>query len=825
MHTFHLKTILIVSIYSYKFLLFYVILFNMYTCFHCDSDRYQNNNATKVLDHISSSHLQFRTENKNKLPEYRCIKTNCKTFRSRSGILKHIKTNCVTLNSLSLNNSTLTNNSPSATNNCSLSLNNNPPVEVETEIIVDEDENVAANHTISLFQKNVQDFFDYLKRQGLPESSINSIHSYQEKLMNNVIDLTKECKSEKISTELKKYRSAHLRKSNFKKHRHYFSVRQFSLKVVRTKSRKNSRIVYSNKQCRFSYIDINKTIEIIFKNKSFRHIYDTYNNDHSCNRKIMEGYCCGSKFKKSPFFKKYPKGVQIQIYYDDFGVNNALGNKSRNQKLGAIYFSIKNLPNFFLSKQNHIYLVCLFKVKHLKGNPKLFNVILSKISSDINILQKRGFEVDGQQICGQLTSLCYDNLGANTICGMNRSFNASWYCRVCKLSKESCRIHYRVPTSMFRNGVESKRLLCRRGDKLGLVFQSKLNEIVGFNVFDNVTADPMHDVLEGGIPIVLLFFFNHLISNNILTANAIENLILNYNFPSLESKNKIQKINITDSVKFGLYASQYRSLIFHIPFIFHNCKDKVADTVWNSVTYIIEITRISFSYRIPYEVIEQFEDKVEYFLKHLLDNGLILTPKLHMLTHYTELMRRMGPIAHYNTLHYEHFHQQFIKMTKNLKIFKNLTKTLSDNYLQSFIIKWGKSDFIETEICGKKLCSPEDKLSNYECYLNGYDLSDCQELKSVNKGFLYKEGLLLVKIINNLYDFYYIVKVLKSEDDFKFLVRKCKTLCFNIFFQCFEIEFCDDYTIIPYSLLFIRTTFNYVKFADKYFVIFQSIIC
>lgn len=507
----------------------------MYTCYICPEDnRFCHIDPKKVYKHMSSYHLEICSEDNNKLPKYPCIKTNCKTFRTWSALLRHIKKDC-NFNSIS---------EESRNNFVRLKPSEKPSSSKKnfsnhkTRETIDEVDN---NPNLESFQTNLQELFNSLKTQGVSESFINDFYLAQKKIFNNIENVSQNEGWENIHSELDKYKTTYLRNKTFKTHKHYFSAKQYSIKLKRSKTKTKGKKRMKNKQCTFSYIHINKSLEIIFSNKSFRNLYENYNTHHSCNPKNLEGYCCGTNFKKSSFFKKHSSGLQIQIFYDDFVVNNSLGNKSINKKLGAIYFSIKNLPEYFLSKQDNIYLISLFKVKHIQQNYSLFNVILNRIRCDIKLLQSKGILIESKQFWGQLTSLSYDNLGANIICGMKRSFSAKNYCRICKLPKDSCKNTTEVEPDMLRNGRESKQIFLREGDKLGLVFYSKLNDIPGFNVFDNVSVDPMHDVDEGAIPFFLRIFFDHLLENNISTVDEITNVILEYELPSLETKNSIKK--------------------------------------------------------------------------------------------------------------------------------------------------------------------------------------------------------------------------------------------------------------------------------------------
>lgn len=51
--------------------------------------------------------------------------------------------------------------------------------------------------------------------------------------------------------------------------------------------------------------------------------------------------------------------IEIELYYDDFEVANPLGSKKTIYKIGAFYYTIKNLPNKFNSNTANVHLLAL----------------------------------------------------------------------------------------------------------------------------------------------------------------------------------------------------------------------------------------------------------------------------------------------------------------------------------------------------------------------------------------------------------------------------------------------------------------------------------
>lgn len=67
-------------------------------------------------------------------------------------------------------------------------------------------------------------------------------------------------------------------------------------------------------------------------------------------------------------FSKRKHAIQLQLFYDDFECANPLGSKKGIHKLGAIYFTLRNLSPKHNSMLHNIYLVALFHAQDIKTN-------------------------------------------------------------------------------------------------------------------------------------------------------------------------------------------------------------------------------------------------------------------------------------------------------------------------------------------------------------------------------------------------------------------------------------------------------------------------
>ena len=87
-----------------------------------------------------------------------------------------------------------------------------------------------------------------------------------------------------------------------------------------------------------------------------------------------------------------------------------------------------------------------------------------------------------------------ENLGINTIYGFVKSFQAHYYCRLCKCSKEICEHLCIEDESQLRTEEKYKRDLdlCD-SSKTGIQEEYIFNSLHKFHVVSNEYVDPMHD--------------------------------------------------------------------------------------------------------------------------------------------------------------------------------------------------------------------------------------------------------------------------------------------------------------------------------------------
>lgn len=106
----------------------------------------------------------------------------------------------------------------------------------------------------------------------------------------------------------------------------------------------------------FQYIPFLATLEMLLRNNEVRsQILD----GHTSLDGRMRDFCDGQKFQMNPLFGNEKHAVQINLFFDELEVVNPLGSKTGIHKLGAFYFTLKNLVPKFNSSLENIFLLAL----------------------------------------------------------------------------------------------------------------------------------------------------------------------------------------------------------------------------------------------------------------------------------------------------------------------------------------------------------------------------------------------------------------------------------------------------------------------------------
>lgn len=446
-------------------------------------------------------------------------------------------------------------------------------------------------------------------------------------------------------------------------------------------------------QSTMQVVPIISTLKSFFNQQENFDMYFKHQAEHRCQENVLENFCCGRVFKEQEFFQRNPDAIQIQLAIDDVELLNVLGSKSGLLKACAVYFIIRNIPHKFNSKLNNIFLVCICTADDLKTKNTDINNIWEVIVDEIKYLEQTGIKLNnGKILKGSLVGLAADNLGGKVALCMAESFNAIYYCRICKLSKTSCQTTLRDDLEQYRNGAHYSEMLEIVNNSENVDFQKTcgikrycvLNDLNHFDIFKNYSVDIMHDLNEGTIFHLLNHTFRYLDKNKVLKEEDLKDMAKYYQYPMYFRRDKPSELNKKRS-NLGQNAAQMKCLFLNLPFMFLKYEHDVhVKKIWPCVTTLLDIFQIVYSEVIDEADLIELEERVAMhlkLLKEILNTELI--PKHHFMTHYPNIIRMMGPLIHMSMFRFDAKHTDLKKFVRNTKNTINLNKTIAIKHQQS----------------------------------------------------------------------------------------------------------------------------------------------
>ncbi|KYN22123.1 hypothetical protein ALC57_05487 [Trachymyrmex cornetzi] len=430
----------------------------------------------------------------------------------------------------------------------------------------------------------------------------------------------------------------------------------------------------------------NSTLSIIFLKdvlKKFLELPNVYSSILShieeCKNSQLFTFFDSEYWKKVENEKENRIVLPLVLYFDDVEINNPLGSRKCIHKIGIIYSSILGLPYEFSSMLESIFLVQIHNYQDHKvlGNKRIFQHVVNQI---IN-LQENGIiiSINNQEykIFFILPFIIGDNLGLNTILGYSRNFRSNYCCRICygdisNLKKQSVENISELRT-------QENYLSHLRNQSFGIQEECIFNSISNFHVIDNVSVDPMHDILEGicryDLAKILRYFIDE---KQFFTLEILNKRILF--FDHISSNKNIPPNLSCESIKKGmiiLSASEMKFLIENLNFIIGDLIPK-NNCTWKLYLILSDILHITSISTITLENIERFNSLTSEYIK--LNLKLFKTPlkiKHHHLVHYSRLMKKFGPLNNMSSIRYEAKHKQVKEYSKVITSRKNACYTLS----------------------------------------------------------------------------------------------------------------------------------------------------
>lgn len=171
--------------------------------------------------------------------------------------------------------------------------------------------------------------------------------------------------------------------------------------------------------------------------------------------------------------------------------------------------------------------------------------------------------------------------------------------------------------------------------------------------------DPMHDLLEGVIPMIIKNIFQEAVKSGKLSIDELNHRITKFDYGQVESPVKpLGNFTILNLKSKGHTLSQSASqtwlLLRCFPFIFYDLFDSINYSK-ELISYLLEICFISFSNNLTLNLINDLKKAVELFHEVFLKrfSATSAINKIHHISHYYKLCIENGPVANNSCFMYE----------------------------------------------------------------------------------------------------------------------------------------------------------------------------
>lgn len=721
------------------------------------------------------------------------------------------------------------------------------PTSVRAQINVNHINNkfTLQNEPCREFDVFFESFVSNIRSMNIPEKSMDTFFCVCEDLVQNCQNLYKKLTPKEHEIEMcnvistgTDYVTDKLKSRNTSTKRHNYTKNRLSyVKSTETaigltwKSQVNcgQEIVnHTLTQTTYQYVSLIDTLKSLFLNADFKKMYFDFNESkkHVCRDGVYEDFCCGSIYKENSHFN--PTTLQIQLGIDDFEPCNALKSKSGLHKMCGVYMEVRNIHPELKSKICNIHLVAIANVQNLKGGDASFDIIAKRIVAELKLLETTGIRIDsGENLKGALINISADNLGANSVLG----FNAHYYCRMCECHKTDCQTLAHEMSTKFRQDNDYASLAALPCDNENVDYQASkgikkycvFNDLHNYSIFQNCTMDIMHDCNEGIIPFFIKTLFTFIMDKHILDLPDIQRVVRDFNYGYIWKKYKPSLIKMTKR-NLGQNAMQSYCLIIHLPFIFINSMEKLAD-IWCAMESLLQALQIIYSSCIRDSDIIRLQNCLQRHLSYLTDDvGVKLTPKHHFTTHYPNLIKKIGPLIHTWMMRFESKHKVFTDIAKRTNNFKNLAKTLANrNQEHTHAIR---NHAFKIDVQKSKSTYDIVKCAKFDQYkfILATLLTDGRllALKFLNCGpFQYRAGLMLI----DKKRIFEIIHVVQQNEQNLLVCQKYQLLQFNYILNSIEIE---EYDTPEYKLLYIdrlenKKTFDKIFHKNKSYIIADTL--
>ena len=273
-----------------------------------------------------------------------------------------------------------------------------------------------------------------------------------------------------------------------------------------------------------------------------------------------------------------------------------------------------------------------------------------------------------------LVFITADNLGANDIFGFAKSFNATQYCRICRIDKNLAHKLTKEDPNLLRNK-ENYQNDCENNSN-GVKETCIFHRIPNFHVLDNTAVDPMHDLFEGVCRYDMAEILYDLIYvKKFFSLQIFNSRVTTFDKSLLNDKNLLPVLSAESIISKNLTISASE-----MAFLIQLIGDLVPKTskAWTLYLLLREIVNIVVAPSVNDGIIERLTIIIsEHQSLYMKLSNASLKPKFHFITHYPHLMRKFGPLMQFSCFRFEGKYKGFKDTASSMTSRQNPSYSLS----------------------------------------------------------------------------------------------------------------------------------------------------
>lgn len=579
------------------------------------------------------------------------------------------------------------------------------------------------------------------------------------------------------------------RMKHFENAKTYIKPLQFTVGTVQDESRKNNQVSLCLKNRTCSYVPITEQLKcflelpnVLAKIKKYQE-----SNTKRSEQDELKNICQGQLWKNIKL-DAVKTTLPLLIYFDDFEVGNPLGTHAGCYKVGAVYYTIPTIPPEFISRLENIFVACLF---HSSDRTEFGNrTVLRTLINELISLEKNGIYIknENQTIYFATVLVLGDNLGVHSILGLTESFSSNYCCRFCIAEKKYIKKMCSEDKNLIRKKSEYPNHV--QNDLYGIKEECVFNDLTCFHVYENLSVDPMHDILEGVLRYDMAVIVSALLNEKYFNVETL-NFKIKYNVYDSFEKNipPSLKLHQLKNKCLTLSASEMSAFVRNFRFMVGNLIPK-NNKVWEIYLLILKITEICSSISISDDMIVELENLITQH--HALYLNILkedLKPKHHFLLHYPRIMKLVGPLHYISSMRFEGKHKDLKTYAHNIRSRVNIPFSLADRMQMKCNLRYmsrvGLDDIYNY---GHSVIIPDDQFNE----VTGINRDDFTGKTFCEKnGITYKPtSILRIDQGNKIPQFGKIKYVLANKNDERIIAFLCEKLItekYNSHYHSFEI--------------------------------------